>query len=675
MSVKRTRFSGVSRQLAALVALLLVGLLLVACGEATSTTVAPTKIVATTAPTNTTAPTVTPTSAPARDFSEIDTYIKQMMADYSVPGVGIGLVQDGKIIYTKGYGVRDTKTNAPVTENTQFEIGSITKSFTSLGALQLVEQGKLDLDTPIIKYLPDFKLSDPAATQKVTMRHVLSHTSGLPPANADVFQGKPRQQILTDIASINLTAQPGQTWQYSNQNFVIAGAVIEKVSGQSWEDYIRQHILNPLGMKTANFDVATMQKTPDFASPHQLDVLKGMQPAPFTELGGYGPAGSINASVQEMAQYVRFQVGDGSFDGGQPVISNNLFNLMHTQQFAMPQSSDLFTNQGYGLGWTTGEYRGYKLVSHDGSTNTFFANAFLAPAAKSGVIVLTNGPYHPSVITFSYATSLRLTEWVLGLKSEQDLAAHYAKSFGFNLAQFKANLETARNYKADPASLTALEGEYNGGLGKVIVKAQDGKLSVEVVSGPAKGTVNLVPFKPNGFLGNTLTISGQVFEFKTDENGTITIMQEGTSIAQKLGKNVKLNEYKDPQGRFSAVLPTGLVVQQKGDLAIIPSADPAGTFLLAAQDSGSDDLPTNVKKALTKLDATFNLSPVATQAIPISGQTWTQFLYQLPGDQLLAVVAIQQKSTTYFVIAQAKSADVPALTPTFNSLLTGFKIG
>jgi CubicO group peptidase (beta-lactamase class C family) len=600
-----------------------------------------------------------------------------MMIDYSIPGAALGLVQNGKVIYTKGYGVQSTTTKTPVTENSLFNIGSVTKSFTALGIMQLVDQGKLDLDTPVVKYLPDFKLSDPAATQKLTLRHLLSHTSGLPTSNAEVFTAKDRQQAVAEVAKLKLIGQPGQTWQYSNQNYLIAGAVIERITGQTWEEYTRQQIFSSLGMKTANFDTA-IQKLADFAAPHQLDVLEGMQRADYPSIAAYGPAGSINASVKEMAEYVRFQVGDGSFDG-QKVVSTSALNLMHTQQIAAPAlpqgETPIATNLGYGLGWLTEEYRGYQLATHDGSDNVFFANVFLAPAAKSGLVILTNAPLLPSTEVFSYAASLHLTEWLLGLKPEQDLAEKFGKQYDFNLSDFKANLSAARSYKADPTSFQALLGDYSFAAGKLSVILQDSKLYLQTQVGQTTSLYELVPFKTDGFLVKTGVIAGQVIEFKTDANGTVLLYQQGNNIAQKLGKNAKTTEYKDPQGRFSAVLPIGTSLQTQGEMAIVHSTNPGGVFVLTAVSASSDDLLADTRQVLNKLDPSFNLAPVATQNLPMAdGRTWTQYLYQLPNDQSVVVVAVKDKGTVYVILGQAKNSDVPALTGTFSALLAGFKI-
>src|SRR5262249_3345834 len=156
-----------------------------------------------------------------------------------------------------GYGYRDVKAKTTVTENTVFAIGSISKSFTSMSVMQLVDQGKIDLDSPVIKYLPDFKLADPDLTKTVTVRNIMSHASGLPRADELWYQNVPasRKQVIDDMVKIKPTAKAGALWQYCNQNFVLAGYLVEKITGQTWEQYVKQHILDPLGMKTTNFNV------------------------------------------------------------------------------------------------------------------------------------------------------------------------------------------------------------------------------------------------------------------------------------------------------------------------------------------------------------------------------------------------------------------------------------
>jgi CubicO group peptidase (beta-lactamase class C family) len=187
-------------------------------------------------------------AADPRDARAVDALIARQMSTYHVPGAALALIQDRRVVLEQGYGFRDLATNAPVTSGTLFNIGSILKSFTALGVAQLVDQHQVDLDAPVVRYIPDLRLSDPQATQEVTLRQLLSHTSGLP---AD--DQWPRQVIVQEFATMPITAQPGTRFQYCTRCVVLAAYVLERVTGQSWEAYTRTHIFEPIGMTTTGF--------------------------------------------------------------------------------------------------------------------------------------------------------------------------------------------------------------------------------------------------------------------------------------------------------------------------------------------------------------------------------------------------------------------------------------
>jgi CubicO group peptidase (beta-lactamase class C family) len=329
--------------------------------------------------------TETRSGAPALDTAALDDYIARLMPEYDIPGLGLAVVRDGKIAYTRSYGVRDTTTGAPVTPDTQFAIASITKSFTALGVMLLVQRGKVTLDEPLTTYIPEFRLSDPAATAKLTVRHILSHASGLGRNEAATFDPTlTPADLLRTIATAPLNSKPGEKFEYSNLNTTMAGVLIERVTGQRWEDYTRDQILTPLGMP-ATLDVDAMQAYPDFARPHQLDVFAGNQHIPFTPVGNQAPAGAINTSAADMARYVQFQVGDGTVNG-QRLLSPDLLAEMHRPQVlaptvdqgrnaalaadaqGLPRAPSLITDTGYGFYWNTEDFQGHRLAWHDGAS-------------------------------------------------------------------------------------------------------------------------------------------------------------------------------------------------------------------------------------------------------------------------------------------------------------------
>src|SRR5215469_911313 len=256
---------------------------------------------------------VTSRSDSAADFPDADDLMFRLMSMDKVPGAVLALIKDGSIVLEKGYGFRDLAVQAPVTTATLFNIGSISKSFTALGIAQLVDQHQVDLDAPVIRYIPDLQLSDPQATQAVTLRQLLSHTSGLP-ADEQWPQQVPgtRDGIVSEFASMPITAQPGTRFQYCSRCIVLAAYVLERITSQSWEAYTRTHIFAPLGMTTASFGPLGLEQAPDRAQPYRRDGV-GQVPVPWSRLQylePLGPGGGIDASVDEMARYALLQLDD-----------------------------------------------------------------------------------------------------------------------------------------------------------------------------------------------------------------------------------------------------------------------------------------------------------------------------------------------------------------------------
>src|SRR5215472_763258 len=336
-------------------------------------------------------------------FPDADDLLLRLMSEDHVPGAALAIIKDGEIVLEKGYGFRDLAAHAPVTTATLFNIGSISKSFTALGVAQLVDQHQVDLDAPVIGYIPDFQLSDPQATQAVTLRQLLSHTSGLP-ADKQWPQQVPatRAGIVSEFASMPITAQPGTRFQYCSRCIVLAAYVLERITGQSWEAYTRRHIFAPLGMTMASFGPLGLEQAPDRAQPYRHDGVLGQVPVPWSRLQylePLGPGGGIDASVDEMARYALLQLGDGTISGHQ-VISTQKMAELHRLEIDVGvdwRPAARAENLHYALGWFTAGVRGVRLVYHNGENPGFRAAVVLAPSFKAGVVVLTNGESKPFI--------------------------------------------------------------------------------------------------------------------------------------------------------------------------------------------------------------------------------------------------------------------------------------
>ncbi|WP_194023996.1 serine hydrolase [Nodosilinea sp. LEGE 07298] len=481
---------------------------------------------------------------PSFDTTQLDTFVKEMMDAYDVPGVGLAVVEDGEISYVRGYGVRDVTTGAPVTPDTQFAIGSTTKSFTALGVMLLVEEGLVDLDAPVTTYLPEFRLSDPDATRTATVRHLLSHATGLVRTDASTFDTSvTAADVIEAAATTPLVGKPGEVFVYSNVNTIIAGEIIERITGRSWEDFTRERILEPLGMSTATLSVEELKRQDNIALPHVLDVLNGLQTADFLNYRADAPAGAINASAAEMARYVRFQLGDGA-----PLVSQASLMEMHKGQVAAPDFSlpgtsaararavaarpedvppALVTDAEYGFYWGVERFLGEKLVQHSGNVDGLTANVTLLPESRSGVVVLANAE---GANIFMETVRLHVAQLLLG-RSSPDVNAILQAQLevsGQDNASRRADLNAARTYQPEPGEFVPWAGTYES-------LADPQPTQVSVVGGRTlmlesgfqaiRFSAELLPLGEDRFIATTQPLIGYVFRFIEGADGRTIEME------------------------------------------------------------------------------------------------------------------------------------------------------
>ncbi len=336
-------------------------------------------------------------------LEKIDPLMNRALETLKIPGMAIGVVVDGKVVFTKGYGIRDFSDPLPVTENTLFAIGSCSKAFTTFALGQLVDEGVLAWDDPVIKYLPEFRLKDIHATHHLTIRDLVTHRSGLPRHDFAWYNSTfSRKEILDRLPHLEPTCDLREKFQYNNFMYGVAGLVIEKVSGKTWEEFVQERIFMPLGMKSSNFSVEVSQKADDFASPH-TEKNEKIEVIPFRNLSNIGPAGSINSTIEDMMKWVELQLSDGK-----QLIQKETLKDMHLVHMPMhsPILEDAF---GYGLGWFTALHEGHYIAAHGGGIDGFISMVTPYPKQKLGVVVLTNSDSHglfPTMAAYGIADLL-----------------------------------------------------------------------------------------------------------------------------------------------------------------------------------------------------------------------------------------------------------------------------
>ena len=323
--------------------------------------------------------------------------VDQFIADWDIPGAAVCVVKDGAVVHSEGYGYRDVARQLPVTAETQFAIGSASKAFTCLTMGILVDQGKLAWDTPVRDYMPDFRLHDPVATERMTPRDLVIHNSGLPRHDLAWYNSpRNRHELLKALRHLPPTHDFRSFMQYQNLMFMTAGILVERLSGQTWEEFAAEHIFKPLEMDESNFTVAELAARENRAlAYHRSD--EAVAEIPYRNIDNVAPAGSINSTVRDMAQWLRLHLGH--IDG---VVSEETLAELHTPQMvirSMP-GLDEFTKfaeiskMSYCLGWFTNTYRGYRMIHHGGGIDGFASMVTFFPELDLGAVVLTNRDGH-----------------------------------------------------------------------------------------------------------------------------------------------------------------------------------------------------------------------------------------------------------------------------------------
>lgn len=333
-------------------------------------------------------------SIPSFVKDSMDAYVSKALTDWQIPGAAVCIVKNGKVVYIKGYGVKEMNGADKVDENTLFMIGSNSKAFTATAIAMLDAEKKISLDDKVTKWIPQFKLNNKAAGEQAIVRDLLCHRIGF-----QTFQGDftywtsnlTRNEVIEKMSHIKAEYPFRTKWGYTNAAFLTAGEIIPKATGMQWEEFVTKRIFQPLGM---NNTLALSKDFPNAANKCSAHTIADGQliKIPFCSIDNLAAAGSIGSSVNDMSKWVMMQLNNGKLDGKEVVPAKAIAQtwLPHS---ILGNGGNLF-NSGhfnlYGLGWFLEEYCGKKIVSHTGGVNGFVTSVTLLPEEKLGIIVLTN---------------------------------------------------------------------------------------------------------------------------------------------------------------------------------------------------------------------------------------------------------------------------------------------
>lgn len=425
---------------------------------------------------------------------DLDHYVAEVMQTFKVPGLAIAIVKDGQVVLAKGYGVRRLGEPTPVDAHTLFGIGSNTKVFTATALALLVEEGKIGWDTPVINYVPWFRMSQPFVTSEMTVRDLLVHRSGLGLGAGDLLWWPPstydRKEIVRRLRYIPLATSFRSAYAYDNVLYAVAGEVIEAVSGQRWEDFVGSRILGKVGMTESTVRLAAGGASGNIAATH-AEVDHVVRPVvPFTG-EAVDPAGGIMSNAVDMAKWVMVQI-----DSGKVGEAGRLFSPWTTRQIQtivtpIPQGglptelAPMRSNfNGYGLGEGISDYRGKKLVSHTGGLPGYVSLVSMVPDLRLGVVVLTN---QESDAAFSAIGNRILDHYLGGLPYDWLKAFRTLTARGDSmLARADQSAEKGRNAASRPSlALEKYTGPYaDKWYGDIAIALENAKLVLRFSHSP-----------------------------------------------------------------------------------------------------------------------------------------------------------------------------------------------
>lgn len=318
-------------------------------------------------------------------LAKIEEKVEARRKELGIPGMSLVIVKDGEVIYMKGLGYKDFEKKIPVTPDTQFAIGSATKAFTALSVLMAQDEGKLSLDDSPKKFLPYFKINNPDTDAKITVRDLLSHSSGLNRTDLAMITGKlNREELIKVVGEAKPVAGLREKFLYQNIMFAAAGEIVAKIEKQKWEKFVPERIFKPLGMTNSNMSISEMEKAKDFSFGYDYNFdTKETRKLPFRPIDDVAPAGSINSSARDMAKWIAFVMNGGTF-GGKRLVSEKGFD-----EWTKPQMK-IAGKSSYGLGWFVQDYNGMKVVQHGGNIDGFNSMVAMLPEKKLGFVMLTN---------------------------------------------------------------------------------------------------------------------------------------------------------------------------------------------------------------------------------------------------------------------------------------------
>ncbi len=460
----------------------------------------------------------------------LENYYQKSIADWNVPGMAVAIVSADSILFARGFGVCDVEKPAKVDENTLFAVASNTKAFTSTALAILVDEGKLRWDDKVQQHLSWFRLYDPYVSYNITIKDLLSHRSGLKTFSGDLIwygSNYSREEVIRKAAFLKPSYGFRERFGYSNIMYLTAGEIIPQLTNQSWDNFVEQRLLRPIGMMRSVLHVSDLKEISNVAQPHTY-VNGELIKLPWLAWDNIGPAGSLISSAKDMGLWLQFNLNLGKAGNQQIVSSQRIRELQQAQTVndISQTSSQLFPSthfKAYGMGWSLMDYLGKKIVSHNGGYDGMISQTVLIPEMNLGFVILTN-----SLSSIYYPLMYKTLDVLLGNTDQRDWSAaiHELIELGDKAAkEEREKIESQMNPQL-PASLPleAFTGLYSCSIyDSVEVRMVNDQLYLSMMSTPdfqgplthyRSNTFKVVfpaaPSLPPGFATFSINRSGDV---------------------------------------------------------------------------------------------------------------------------------------------------------------------
>jgi len=441
--------------------------------------------------------------------SEIDALVERSIKAFDVPGISVGVIKDGKVVYAKGHGVRSLNTNAKMDENTLVGIASNSKAFTAVALGILVDEGKIKWDDRVQDFIPEFKLYAPYVSENFTIKDLLTHRSGLGLGAGDLMffpdgSDFTIKDIIHNLRYLKQVSQFRTKYDYDNNLYIVAGEVIARVSGRSWPEFVEERIMRPLGMASSAGLFERLKDKSNTIDGH-ASVEGKVQVIQRSMVRVPAAAGGVNSNITDLLKWVEMFLSGGKYDKDKRLVSEkSLKEIWSPQTIIQVNSPGPYNTHfaAYGLGFFLSDVNGYKQVTHTGGLEGMVTQITMIPELKLGIIVLTNqqegGAFRSitnQILDGYFGKTGR--DWVTDLSAARQKALAEAKAVTDNVAAEVAKAKASGGTTLDP---TAVAGRYSDAwFGEISLDLKDGKLRFASKRSP-RLTGEMYPYKANSFI-------------------------------------------------------------------------------------------------------------------------------------------------------------------------------